>query len=236
MTVHGTYPTYTLGKTGWVGSTQLHQPKCKCCGPDVADELLELLVKRAAGKKVPGVKLTLLGLVAHFQESGRGFAKPSLVNHMANHITVQKVSPGGMSVTPAPTRAGTTAAKIKRDEGSKRDQALREAVDAAEAQIEVPEGDMRGAHVGYLEKVVRIAAHVVEQFPERVTPEMGIRAAAEIAKMRQNDSRDALLDMLVQTAVASPGKVARVGQAAIVRELDTGEEAIDVDAVEVAAG
>lgn len=225
----GSYPVYQLKGTSWVGSTIKHQPKCKCCAEDVAEELLELLTKRAANKPVKGVKLTLIGLQAYFAKSGRGFAKPSLINHMKHHVLVQRVTANGQpTVTKAAVAAaGKLATRANSAKAAERDLKLREAVDAAEAQVVEPaDAAARGIHVGYLEKVVRVAAHVVEQFPERVTPEMGIRASAEIAKMRQNDSREALLDVLVSAHVASAGKVARVGELAIVRELDVGEETV----------
>jgi hypothetical protein len=215
--IGASYPAFQLPGTGWVGSTIAHNAKCKCCAGDVAEELLELLVKRAAGKKVKGVELTYRGIPDYFAQSDRGFSKQSLMNHMRSHVSVQKLVKGVPQVADAPGKA-VNVTKLN----AERERALREAV-AADVPEVSDDDDFRGPHVAYLERVVRIAAKVVEQFPERVTPEMGIRASAEIAKMRQNDSRDALLDMLVQTAVASPSKIARVGQAAIVRELDTGE-------------
>jgi hypothetical protein len=220
--IQGAYPTYSLPGTKWVGKTVLHQPKCKCCGDDVAEELLELLVKRAAGRKVPGINLTLRGIPEYFQREGRGFSKQGLLNHINNHIVVAKVGRDGElpTVAPKPSRVPS------KGDTQKRDQQLRDAV--AGDEMEPSDAAVtKGSHMVFLEKVVKVAQHVVEQFPERVTPEMGIRAAAEIAKQRQNDSREALIDLLVATGSAGEGKVERVGPAAIVREIEGHTEEVE---------
>lgn len=231
MAIQGSYPHYSLAGTSWVGRTAFHQPKCKCCSDDIAGELLELLVKRAAGRKVKGVHLTIDGLVAHFKKSGRDFSRQSLLGHMRKHITVEKISAAAKAGTTQPTPGSKRA--VRELPVSERDQRLRDRVAAAETPAgDDDEPDLRGPHVVYLERVVRVAQHVVEEFPERVTPEMGIRAAAEIAKMRENDSREKLIDMLVASGVPRSHQ-ASVGEPQVRRELEVAEEVI-VDAVEVA--
>jgi hypothetical protein len=232
--IQGTYPHYELAGTRWIGKTVLHQPKCKCCGDDIGEELLEILVKRAAGKKVKGVHLTIRGIPEYFTRTGRPFTKQSLTNHMAHHIVVMKLSElGSMEAQVAAASKAKEQAKNrgnlpmrKENTSSERDELLRKAVD--EDQMEPSESAVtKGSHMVYLEKVVRVAQHVVEQFPERVTPEMGIRAAAEIAKQRQNDSTEALIDLLVTTGSVGQGKAARVGPAGIVREIEGSTEVVE---------
>jgi hypothetical protein len=214
MAIAATYPTFTY--KGWVGTTPIHQPKCKCCAGDTGEELMEMLVRRAAGdKRYKGHNLSMRGMCDYLERTNRRVVKNALMNHMQKHVQIAK---GGRAPVPASTRTGGENVSVTT---ARKEQAVRATVQAMPSVAETE--DFRGPHVAYLEKVVKIAAAVVEEFPERVTPEMGIRASAEIAKMRQNDSRDALLDMLVQTAVTSPAKISRVGPAAVVRELDVGE-------------
>ncbi len=229
MAIHHDYPTYRLAGTPWMGMTIHHQPKCKCCADDVQAELLELLVIRASGKKVErGVRLTLDGLVAYLFETSRAVSRQSLILHMKKHIEISKLPPApakgpktGHGVAAAPAKGLTSKAAAERE---RKVLGLRKAV-AEDVDMEPSEDSVtRGPHVVYLEKVVRIASHVVDHFPEKVTLEMGIRASAEIAKLRVNDSREALIDMLVASGSVSPARHGQVGFPQVVRELDTGHE------------
>jgi len=122
------------------------------------------------------------------------FVKPEVAPDPAS-ARLQKVEQGLMKVSPEERIAEVRAAVAKRRATS-------------------TEPD----HIRYLQSVVGIAEAVIEANPERVTPEMGLRAAAELSRIKASAERDRMLEILARSA--APPQAAELAGAVTVEAIE----------------
>jgi hypothetical protein len=179
--------------SGWTARASKYVPACKSCGPAVCEQLLRWLVLRAEGTKYRGELVTIPRIQGWLEsEYGVAVRYDGIKDHIRKHTQMSFLDPKSKEHVAARREARTVAA-------AERTAAVREAVQART-------GDQTVDHISYLQTVVGIAEAVVREFPERVTPEMGLRAAAELSRIKASAERDRMLELL---AFASGGRAQR---------------------------
>lgn len=175
----GSYPVAT-SSDGWVARIAHFEPRCKSCDPLVADFVLQLLIVRAQRGKHQGRRVTL-PVIRELMESEHGVTVrfEGFKDHVRKHVTIEHIS----ARPPAEKRGVPEPARIE---------VLRNAVQARTAEPVPGTPD----HIGYLQRIVGIATAVINEFPERVTPEMGLRASTELARIKASAERDRMLEVL----------------------------------------
>jgi hypothetical protein len=179
---------------GWIAKATVYNPQCKTCDPRAQVEVLRWLVLRALAEPYNGERVTIRNIVRWLEtERGIKVRFESVKKHLKNHVELVFVKPE-TALDPVRQRIEKVERELVKVTPEQR---------TAEIRAEVArrrEASTEPDHIAYLQSVVGIAHGVIEANPERVTPEMGLRAAAELSRIKASAERDRMLEILARSA------------------------------------
>ena len=194
---HVAYPVITSPE-GWIAKACAFNPNCKSCDPRGQVHILRWLILRALREPYDGERVTLRQMVIWLDsECGVQLREDGLKAHVKNHVELIFVKPTE-SADPVATRVSRVEQELVKVTPEQR---------IAEVRAEVArrvETSTEPDHIAYLQSVVGIAQAVIVANPERVTPEMGLRAASELSRIKASAERDKMLEILARSARPLP--------------------------------
>ena len=178
---------------------------CVCCKGENQEVVLNLVLLRHFGQPLPGGEVpTWEAVYEYVKRAGIDVSLRAVRDHTKAHVEFSDApqyatgaGSGDHVMSPAEQEERQIAA-FRKKVGDR----IGDDADSADA---------RGRHITYLERVVEVAIARVEEFPEQVTLEMGLRAAGELVKSKSNSERDELLRMLAQASQRKPASIQHNG-------------------------
>jgi hypothetical protein len=208
---HAVFPVVTSPE-GWIAKATGFNPLCKCCDPRGSEQILRWLILRALQQPYEGRRVSLPAMNEWLaSECGVECSYEGMKNHVKNHVQLTFIKPE-FGVTAPVARVERIEQQLIKVSPEQRIAEVRAEVQKRRVASTEPD------HIGYLQSVVGIAQAVIEANPERVTPEMGLRAAAELSRIKASAERDRMLEILARSA--RPPEPAQLDGAVTVEVVD----------------